>query len=243
MGLGYPNSVLVAYPTRGKAAAFTVPANKQVFIFNARSFNNEGNPQAVGICRKHVNSQLGLYRYTAVGTVYTEIALPVASTTTFFAAINDGMVFADKRRFNVIGIHIVVGQATGVYVYEYWNGSAWTTLTTLTAVTFTSASNGLDQWASFRAPSDWEKGGIVGAENSYAVRVRATTAPAAGVTMNDLWMAEFLEYYDAVPNNAAVQLSFPDSKPFLLNGGEGLFPYYATASANNQFGCFYSILD
>ncbi len=240
--LGYPNTVLVAYPTRGKAAAFSVPADKQVWIYNARSFNNEGNAQSVGICRKHINSQLALYRYTAVATVYTAVALPLAGTTTFFSAINDGIIFQDRRRFNLIGLHIVTGQATGVYAYEYWNGSAFTALTTLTTVTFTSASNNADQWTSFRAPSDWVAGGPTGVnQDSYSIKVKATTAPAAGVTMNEVWMSEFLEYYDAVPNNAAVQLSFPDTKPFLLNGGEGLHPYYATASAANQFGCFYTI--
>lgn len=241
--LGFPNSSLVAYATRGKADAFTVPADKQIYIYNARAFNNSGSSQAVGICRKANYAQMSLDRYTAVGTSYTDLPLPLSATTTIFSGtINDGFALQSARKFNVLGLHIVTGQATGVYVYEYWNGSAWTTLTTLTTITFTAASNDTDQWASFRAPVDWAKGATGLDADKYQIRIRSTTAPAGAISANSLWVGEFLEYYEGVPNNAAVQLSFPDTKPFLLNGGEGLFPYFATANAANQFGAYYSIL-
>lgn len=243
--LGYPNSSLVAYGTRGKADAFSVPANKQIWLYNARAFNNSGSAQAVGICRKTTEIQLGLFSYTAVGTAYTSIPLSGLSggPSIFSGTVNDGFAMQSKRPFNVLGLHILVGQNSGVYAYSYWNGSAFSSLTTLSAASFGASASDTDTWVAFRAPQDWVPGGPSGLDqDSYTIRVVSTTQPAAAVTINDLWVGEFLEYYDNVPNNAAVQLSFPDTKPFLLNGGEGLFPYFPTANAANQFGAYYSIL-
>lgn len=244
MALGYPNSVLVAYPTQGDVGAFIVPDSKQIWIYNARAFNNSGSAQGVGICRKLVPIQLGLYGFVAIGDHYNQIPLSSVgdSVDIFDGTDDDGFVVQSLNRFNLIGMTIDTGEDNGVYVYEYWNGTDWTSLTTLQDGSFDSADSGDNSYIAFRAPVDWVPGGPAGLDPfQYSIRVTSSTAPDAAVSIDDFWVGEFLEYYDQVPNNAAVQLSFPDTKPFLLNGGEEVFPFFQTANAANQFGCYYTI--
>lgn len=238
-GLGYPESVLVAYSTKGKEPAFIVPAEKQVWIYNARSFNNQGGSQSVGVCRKHVASQYKLWELSTGGTVYTLLPSDLSGSEPIFAgANNDAYIVQDRRRFNIVGFTISDVGAGGTFTYNYWNGSSFVALTTLEVPAYSSLA---DVWLAFRAPSDWVPGGPSQVDQDmYSIKVISTVTPSTSVEVSALWVAEFLEFVNGVPNNAYVQLSFPDSKPFLLNGGEGLFPYYTTAAAANQFGCYYT---
>lgn len=238
---GFPESVLVAYATKGKANAFIVAASKQVYVYNARAFNNSGGAITCGICRSLSYSQLNLWTLTTGGTVYTNstAAIAAATATTLFTTVNnDGYILTSKRRFNLVQMTVSTASGGGTYTYKYWNGSAYTTLTTLEVPVYSAAA---DIWVVFQAPSDWVVGGPASvAQDQYSIQVIATTHPTTLVAINSLVVGEMLDLYQAVPDAAAVQLSFPDSKPFLLNGGEGLFPYFSTAAADNQFGCFYT---
>lgn len=238
---GYPESVLVSYATKGKANAFSVPASKQVYIYNARSFNNSGGSINVGICRSHIASQYHIWTLTTGGTVYTDSSAAIAAgtaTNIFTTVNNDGFIVTDSRRFNLLQVTVSSASGGGTYTYKYWNGSAYTTLTTLEVPVYSATG---DIWIVFQAPSDWVVGGPASvSQTQYSIQVIATTHPTTAVAITSAVVGEFLEFYEAVPNASAIQLSFPDSKPVLLNGGEGLFPYFATAAAANQFGCFYT---
>ena len=235
----YPDSTLVSYATKGKLPAFAAPANKQTAILNVRAFNNSGGAINVGILRLLQTPALSLWQYTASGTVYTPVTLPVTSGTTILDTTNgDGFLVQSPRKFGMVGFTISqAGSGSPVYTYKYYNGSSFTTLTTLEVPSYGSTG---DVWIVFQAPSDWALGGNAALnQNQYALQVIATTANGTAVQISNMWVGEFLEFYQAVPNNAAIQLSFPDSKPFTLNGGEGLIPYFATTNAANAFGAYY----
>lgn len=239
----YPSSYLGLYATKGKAAAFTVPASKQLYVFNMRAMNNSGSTINVGIMRRLVTSEYAFYQYVASGTTYTNASTALnagTATVAFAGANNDGFAVQSQRLFSMVGLTISTAQSGGVFTYKYWNGSAFTTLTTLEVPTDYSATG--DIYAVFVPPSDWTPGGSTGLDQSkYSILVQSTTAPAAAVSVNAIWTGQFLEFIKGVANNAGVQVAFPDSKPLLLEGGEGLFPYFSTASASNQFASFYAI--
>lgn len=238
----YPLSSLVAYPTKGKLAAFPVSTSQQIFLFNARAFNNSGGTINVGLMQRMVYPRWNLYQFTNTGPVFTSVGSAInAGTTTaiFSGTANDGYVVQSRDMFGMIGLSIVQQRAGGVYEYTYWNGSSFVTLTTLEVANYNSVG---DNWTVFQPPSDWVVGGTAGLNQSeYSIRVRSTTPPAVGsVTANTIWVAKFLEFYEGIPNNASVQMSFPDSKPLLLEGGETLIPYFSSAAAANQVGAYYA---
>ena len=94
---------------------------------------------------------------------------------------NDGHIISDPAQFSAVN-YLISQIATGVpvYVYEYWNGASWASLTVGTTPTFTAV--GLTQMR-FTVPGDWAVGGSgtgVPAGN-FNIRVRATTAPSQAV--------------------------------------------------------------
>lgn len=239
----FPDSSLVAYPTKGKLAAFPVPAANQVYVFNARAFNNSGSTQNVGILHLFNPNNIDLWQYTNVGPAYTEITDSIVAGTAsaiFSGTINDGFIVQAKGKFGLVGFTISTARATGVYTYKYWTGAAWATLTTLEVPVYTSTG---DIWIVFQPPQDWVKGGPTSIDqNDFSILVQSTTAPAGAISASAIWIGKFLEFYEGVANNAAVQMSYPDSKPYLLSGGEGLIPYFSVPAAANQFGAYFALV-
>lgn len=233
----YPESLLVNYATKGKAAALSVPLDRQVSCFNLRAINNSGGAISVGICRKIEVPNYKLFN--KVGSTITNITTISSTQNIFTTTANDGYYVQSSRKFGLFGLTVSTAQAGGVFTYTYWNGS-FTTLTTVEVPTDYSTTG--DKFIVFRPPADWVVGnGVSGLDSDkYTIRVLGTTGPGGTVAISSFWIAEFLDLYSGVANNAAVQLSFPDSKPFVLNGSEGLFPYFSTANAANQFGAFYA---
>lgn len=230
-------SVCVNYATKGKAAALSAGTTaSQIAVVNARAQNNSGGAITVGIVRK-----LSVFKlWKVVGGVYTNVTATVqagSEATIFTTTNNDGFVVQAPKKPNLIGMTISDVAASGVYTYKYYNGTTFTTLTTLEVPVYTSTG---DVYIVAKAPNDWVVGGHASLDaNMYSVEVIGTTGPASTGGITSLWCGDFLTSYDAVANNAEVQLSFPESAPFMLNSGEGLMPYFSTANAANVFGAFY----
>src|SRR5712691_6573531 len=80
---------------------------------------------------------------------------------------------------------------TATYVFEYWNGSAWTTLT-VTDGTSAFTANGAVTWT---APGSWATT-AVNSTTLYWVRVRYTgSAPATNPLVNSVSYLGWLIYY------------------------------------------------
>lgn len=130
----------------------------------------------------------------ATATVQAGTAVSIFTTTN-----NDGFLAYGIQQFNKLTF-TVSQAATGspVYTYEYWNGSAWTALTGVTAPDLTTTgSNDL----TFNIPSNWAVGdGTEGGGNNayYAIRVLATTAPTTAVQVTS-WSTINTTYNSAPP--------------------------------------------
>jgi len=86
-------------------------------------------------------------------------------------AVGDAVFFGKSTRFDRTSIDLTtVGSATWTWVWEYWNGSAWSTLTTITGTnnikTFTK---GELQCVDFDMPSDWAAVDYTTVEGAFPV--------------------------------------------------------------------------
>lgn len=150
---------------------------------------------------------------------------------------NDGFVIQSSEKFNIVGLTVGTIQAgSPVFEYTYWNGSAWSTLATLSSPDFTAAA---DTYLVFNEPVDWAAlssadtpvatDGLTA--NYFAIRVRATTAPSTAPIANIAWVIKLLDYIKTIPNGyAAVRTSVEGIK---VPPGHAIVPYCSTASSAN----------
>jgi len=170
-----------------------------------------------------------------------------ASDVALQGAINDGHIIACLEKFTAVlydvGTAAVdAGGAGGVTgEWMYWNGSAWTALTTL-AVSGTSRFYvaGRNE-VLFAAPTDWATATsteITGlnAGSWYAIRYRATDAPsdtAALATTIQVWDALRVARGQIAANTTELLVDNSNSGVLVAGDGEGLTVCTTTADADN----------
>jgi hypothetical protein len=238
----YPLSQLRSYSTKGKLSFFPVQASKGNYLFNVRAYNNSGSTQNVGIMVLTVNGEYSLYTYLNSGPTYTNVTASISSGVNILTANNnDGFVVQSNYPIGMIGMTVSTGSSgAGTITYGYWNGSSFSSLTTLENPANYESTG--DAWIVFQPPQGWVVGGPTGTNQSkYSIFVQATTNPGSVVTITNLWTAYFLELVEGVANNAYVQLTFPDSKPYLTSSGAGIIPYFSVPNAANQMAAFLAI--
>ena len=104
-------------------------------------------------------------------------------------ADEDAIYFGQRYPFT--SVRVVVGTAgtdlAWTEAWEYYNGSAWVTLTGLSAsalTVFTDAAGNVD--VSWNITADWAKT-TVGGHNLYWVRMRQNGSPGTQATVDPLW--------------------------------------------------------
>lgn len=233
---------LVGYQTKGKLAALSAPTNQQLAVFNARAWNRSGGAINVGICRKFPSTTYSLW--TKVLTVYTQVtaALLAAGQVVATTTNDDGFLIASSRKFSFFGLTVSNTATGGTYVFQYWNGSAWTTLTTIE--NWATLGSAADAWVVFLPPVDWAVGSDASGPDAahYQIRITHSTAPGDTGAINALWVAELLDYYKGLGDNNCMQIICDSDRPLILEQGQGLFPFFSTAHAANAFGAFYSVV-
>lgn len=236
--------LLVGYATRGKAAVLQAPTNKQLAVYSARAFNRSGGAIDVGIMRKFSQSTGSYKFFTFNGTNYVDASASIfagnAVTGIPTTPADQGFVVASKTRSGLIGLTVSQLSATGAYVFEYWNGSAWVTLTTISSPVFSSTG---DIFLAFLAPADWARGGHADlGTDMYCIRVTShTTAPGTAVQFTALWVAEMIDFVEGLADNAGLAIEFDVAKPFSLQADEAIMPYFGSANAANGMQIAYSI--
>lgn len=150
---------------------------------------------------------------------------------------DDGFVVQSDREFNIVGITVSTAEAgSPVYAYKYWNGSAWTALTTLAAPDYSGAG---DTYLTFLKPHDWAAlessdtpvatDGLTAGK--YAILAQATTAPTTAPLATELWAVELIDYVEAVGDGKSItllangEIKMPHSGPIV--------PYCGTADDDN----------
>lgn len=239
--------ISAGYSQNCKTNVLTPPTGQQINFYSGRVLNQSGGAVDAGICKKLALTAWKLYTYVAVGTVATDYTAAIQSggaVNIFDTTNNDGFLAGANVPFNVLGLTVSQAQTgSPVYTYKYFNGTAWTALTTQ-AVPSTYAA--ADQLVVFPAPQDWAPGTPAGPtvnQSLYYIQVVATTASGVNVQATSAWVCEFLEFLSQLANNTSLDFRVFDSVlPIVLSGTEGLLPYFGgSANAKNMMRIVYSI--
>lgn len=233
------------YKEKGKTAPISTPSNQQLAVHYARAINRSGGAIDVGIMKKLSSGRWKIYGL--VGGVASDLTSAIqagTASTIFTTTNNDGFLVAADVFFGLFGL--TVSQAENgvpVYTYKYFNGTSFTTLTTIESVTAYSAA---DQFNVFYPPLDWAKGsGVAGTDSSkYYIQVLATTAPGQAVKVTNAWAAQPLKLSPQLANNADLVFDVSQERPIPFEQGESLIPYFGgSANAANIFEARYVFLD
>lgn len=229
-------TLATAYASKGTVAALLPRSNQQLHLVSAKLTNNSGGAIDMGIFRLFKQSDLyNIITTVGAGPTITDVTASINSgtaTTLVTTTNNDGFYVGANEMFGFVGL--TVSQADGggsTYTVKYWNG-AWTTLTNF--ATFSLGSTGT-QLLVFAPPVDWAKGGTGLSASQFNIQVLATTAGATAVKVTAAWVAQMLDYAQAVADKASFTWGVvPIGLELHWNSGEGLLPYFGTANAKNM---------
>lgn len=246
--------VLVQYPVIAKTAAVPAEAGKQLVFFGASVNNRSGAANTVGIHFPMDNSRWKFGQWDdSGGASYTDDTTDAqdagASDVTMFLAnqADDGFVVQGLDKFGVIAIDVGTAEAgSPVYVADYWNGSAWSTLTTIIVPTgYTIAEHVI----AFAPPTDWAA--LAAADTPvatdglttgyYAVKISASTAPTTSPLATQVWVSRLYDFREAADDNSVTNFTAEDTvRGIRLQGGESIAALFETAAAGNAISVRYS---
>lgn len=234
-------SPLLTASTKCKTELVTPALGSRLTCLEGTVYNRSGGTANVGVAVKHFNDawKAGQWDDSATPRFIDDTADAQDSGTNDFALFtttdNDGFAVQASRQFNIVGIDVTtVETGSPVIVFQYWNGTAWTALTTIETPDFTITAS--DQYLVFQTPPDWVKGGDTNDgidSDKYAVRVIATTAPATAALAAELWLCRFLSFQSSISTDKFHQFAL-DSQVVHLESGESLLGFFGTANANNM---------
>jgi len=238
MSRQYLRSEHYVYPAKALNGIPSVPADNQMSVIAASASNSSGSAIDVAILRKFASNNYEIYAAES-GNADLNAIKDGTATSIIDNDNDDGFIIESPDLFNLIGLNITQADGGGAtYAFEYWNGSAYAALTAQKeAASMSSTGNSL-----LLALSElsWVQNTSVSGSGAqvYSLRVSATTAGAAVVIADALYVGQILEYVEALADNARAELLF-EQHPLLLAGGESIMPYFATANAANMASISY----
>lgn len=246
--MSYPLQVICAgYTQNCTLPVLSPPTGKQINLFSAKVVNQSGSASDLAIGVTNALATWKFYQITAANTPtstdYTAGIQGSGAVNIFDTTINDGFMVGCQTQFNVIGLTISQAQTgSPVYLYQYWNGSSWATLTPLASPATYAVGT---QLVVFAAPQDWVQGSNVatgGASGYFYIKATATTAPSQIVQADAAWVVSFLEYMPQVANELSAEFKVFDSVlPLVLSGTAAVIPYFGVSNAKNTMRIVYSI--
>lgn len=232
-------SLLMGYSEKGKTSLLSPGSGSQLEIFELGLHNRSGGAINVGLCVKLNSSSYKVYQIDASATpdaVEVTTAIQGGTATDIFTTTNnDGFMVQADRPFNVIGLNISQAEtASPTYAYTYYDGSAMSSVSTIDVPSAYSTGT---QLIVVNPDIDWAVGttSAVGGDSSlYAIQAVATTAGGQAVQADDIWVGYFVRFEEALADNGKLTFTSPANEALVLDGSEGVFPYFGTASAANQ---------
>jgi hypothetical protein len=114
-------------------------------------------------------------------------------------AVGDYFVIGGLKPFSLVTIDIATAGTDGVGLWEYWSGTAWTSLEAVSG--FVDGTNDLksgtgNQTLSFYPPVDWQRHTLVDGTASYGpfymIRLRVTTVYTVDPILDQVSIADFV---------------------------------------------------
>jgi hypothetical protein len=152
----------------------------------------------------------------------------------------DGIVVQAKRPFSVVGFDLSeAGSGGGIATptFQYWNGSAWTTLPTFSVPDFTSTA--AYEYLVIHKPIDWAP--LVSTDSPvashgltagmYAIKIVWATAPTNAAVADSIWLVDLRDFVEAVGDGKSVTLSTEGE--IMLSWKGNIVPFCSTADEDN----------
>jgi hypothetical protein len=145
-------------------------------------------------------------------------------------AIHNAGYFGTTRKFAKLKINTSTARVGGVFVWEYYNGSTWSSLTNVVDGTNAFSTTGL-QTVTFDIPSDWAPIAVKLETPLYYVRLRCTSI--VGFSTNPLlqqgWIADTVEHHLHFPTAG----SYTSSGLDFIGHPAGGFPKWHIENSSN----------
>ncbi len=246
--------VNVNYQEKCKTPVVAAQSGKQLALVGGTINNRSGSTLTLGIGFLTDNTRWKAGKWTNAGNPeYTDDTTDAQNATTddfalFDTTNNNGFAVQSLDKFGFVGIQVTTAASGGspVYEYTYWNGTSYTALTLFDTPTW-----GLgERTIGFAPPNDWtavvsgDQANLDGFDvGKYVIRARATTASAtAGGLASKLWVARLYDFKAAVATDSVLNINPEDpNRGVVLQGGEGIVPYFSTANANNSVSIRYYV--
>ena len=232
-----------AYPSVPYSLALSGQANKQLAIYSASAINGSGGAANVGLLRKFNTNKVKAMKYVDIGATYTDItsSLQAGTNVTVLQALNDALFLGSKDPAGLFAYSVQTAQVGGTFTYNYYNGTSFVTLNTFSNDGFAATGN---KNFIFPSPVDWAQGGDANLDSSmYWVKIISTVASTTDAVLNGFFGAELLAWQEALADNGALEISsIGESKPLVIDAGEGLLPYFSTTNNLNLFKAAYNII-
>lgn len=243
--MNYPlQNSFVSYNQISWDTVVTPPAGKQIHVYEATVRNESGGAIGMGILKRLSPDAFHVYSITAASSPDALLDDSVKSGSTFTAFTgtnNDGFMVGCSYKFGLVGVSINAASGGGTYALSYFNGTAFVAITG--AVIPSMSSTGRVVFF-FVPPHDWVPGttATVGGDSSlYNLQIIATTHPTTPVTINDLIVAQPIDYTGASPAQGELKQGLFAYQPLMLGAKEGIQPYFSAAAVTNVVRVVYAI--
>lgn len=229
-----------AYPVLSLSDAISITASQQLQLHSVAMENGNAATIAMALLHSCNNYKWKVWTVTASDAEVTS-DIQAGTTINMFPTTNDyGLIIQNDERFNMVAFNISQEQTgSPVYVYQYYNGSSWTTLPLLNSPVYTATGKMV---ILFAAPLDWAVGDGSNStdDTKYSIKITASTAPSQAVQVNELKVCKTIAYRQEVADNGVLILDMGNS-PLLLQQGETVIPYFSTANAANRLEIAYKL--
>lgn len=245
MSQKYYRKKLIAIPTVGKTVALSPDSGESLSIETAILSNSSGGAADIGFGWKHPNGLWKAGQYDNA-TFYADDTTDAQSAATDDVLLSDGnadgFVVQSIVPFNMVGFTIHtpgVGGSVASPTIQYFNGTAWTTITPQKVPDFTVTADS-DTYLVFLLPADWAKGGPAGQgidAGKYAILVTFATGPTTDPKASLIWVVTFLDFVEQLLDNG--QLVMDTGGELVIPHGASIVPYFSVANAQNMFEVTY----
>ena len=238
-----------AYSEKGKTALVSLASTKQLHVHALTLMNRSGGAANCGLLIKYNNARWKIGTLIAANTPdyttdVTSLIQGGSATTIVTTTNNDGYLISADKPFSYFGYTVSQAESGApVYTYQYYNGTAYTNLTSIELGGYASTG---DKTIAFQSPIDWAVGttaAVGGPTTQYNLKVIASTAPGTAIQINNAWVARFMKFQEGLADNSNLVLTFDNDFPLVLEGGESVMPYFGTASADNAVDGQYAVQD
>lgn len=230
-------TIFTGFPTKGALPVLSPPSAQQLVLHEVAAVNNSGSVCNIGIGASVCTDKFKVWTVQASITEVAKSAytsgIQILPTTN-----NYGFIVQSAEKFSMLVLNVTVAETgSPVYAYQYWNGSAWTTLATQETPVYTSTGK---VYLVFIPPFDWTLGGTGIDSNKFSIRILATTAPTAIVTIDGLYVVRLRVYRRGILDGQYLQTNF-FVRQLLLEATEALFCYFSIPSASNIVEAAYQV--